>query len=490
MKLKTLLQGIVTDRIHNCAIQGLTLDSREVKAGFLFIALPGEHVDGRHYIADAAAKGAAAILYEARGRPVLPELAIPCIKVVDLGYHMAKVAARFYGEPAEKLHSVGITGTNGKSSCCHFINQALSYLGHPCGLIGTLGYGFLTNLQKPTHTTPDAVTLQKQLAALVAEGAEYVAMEVSSHALLQQRIARVPLEIGVFTNLSQEHQDYHLTMDNYAFAKSQLFQSYGMKYAVINLDDPRAQFMLQSLPLKIQAYGYTLNPQREAPLGIPSIRAVKMSFVEGLWTVQVDTPWGELSVKNRLMGQFNQSNLLAVLTVLALWNTSLKDIALACEQLTTVPGRMEALGGSGAPLVVIDYAHTPDALENALKALKPHCRGQLFCLFGCGGARDKVKRPEMARIAERYADKIYVTNDNPRTESPAAIVQDILAGFSKGKVATVIYDRKVAIQTAITTAYSGDVVLIAGKGHESYQQIGQEKIPFSDRDVVYQMLND
>jgi UDP-N-acetylmuramoyl-L-alanyl-D-glutamate--2,6-diaminopimelate ligase len=488
LQLSELLKDIypVTTN-QDCDIQSLALDSRQVKVNTLFIACRGEQYDGRSYINEAIINGAIAIVAEAEGADaVLPlKSKILLLRIPKLQQALSTIAARFYQDPTASLNVIGITGTNGKTSCSHFIARALQKHGKKCGIIGTLGMGFPDQLIPSNLTTPDALTLQSEFAELKKQGAQAVAMEVSSHSLVQQRVNGIHFDIAVFTNLTRDHLDYHGTMENYAAAKQQLFMMPGLRYAVINLDDYQGLQYLQQLPKTVKAYGYSIAG---AVADIPLVRAINVVPTERGFRGQIESPWGEGELHSQLLGRFNLSNLLAVLTTLLILEVPLKAALGYLAEMTVVPGRLQVLHEANQPVVVVDYSHTPDALEKALLALREHCAGKLWCVFGCGGERDRGKRPLMAQVAEKLSDHVIVTDDNPRRESSQTIIQEIVAGFSNAKNAKNIPDRRTAITHAIQSAAKQDVILIAGKGHETYQIIGTEKLPFSDVDVALEEL--
>ncbi len=488
--LQQLLNGIVILPEHlNVTIQGMALDSRQIKPGDVFFAFKGTHLDGREFIVDAIKKGAIAILIEAEEAGAIhTENAVPVIPVRHLSRRVGEIAARFYGYPATAVPVVGVTGTSGKTSCSYFIASALQQLGLPCGVIGTLGTGFVDHIRPGSLTTPDAVTLQKTFAELHEQGAKVIAMEVSSHSLDQGRVNGTEFAVGVFTNLSRDHLDYHGTMVAYGQAKKRLFEL--SRAAVVNADDAVGAEWIQSFAGRDLLYPYGLRAPSDLPFAVNEnycyADRIELS-IEGI-KATLHTPWGEGELAVRLIGRFNLSNIVAALTTLCLLNVPFEQAVAALSTLTSVPGRMETLGGQSKPLVVVDYAHKPDALEKVLMALKQHCKGQLYCIFGCGGDRDKGKRPMMAKIAEQYADKVIVTDDNPRTEDPKQIVADIMQGFLQPNQVIVQHDRSKAIRDVIHYAVAGDCVLVAGKGAEAYQQIGDKKIPFSDIEQVKETL--
>ncbi len=506
MRLSRLLAGLAEvpagdDRV----VSGVVADSRRVRPGDLFLACAGRRRHGAEFIARAVAAGAAAVVCEVdegadgarrlslrEGVPVIAVSAPP-----DAGGGIAaEIAARFHGRPADALEVVGVTGTNGKSSCCHYLAQCLEASGSACGLVGTLGHGRHGALHPATHTTPDAVTLQALLAELRDEGCTHVAMEVSSHALDQGRVTGVRFAGGLFTNLSRDHLDYHGSMTHYARSKARLFRSSGLRYAALNADDPAHRTMLAALPAstelgtELALYGF--GPDLAATVRGRGIGRdarwlqghVLAAGPAGLH-LAVAGSWGAGELRSALLGRFNAGNLLASLAVLLLMGLPLADALAGLARVRAVPGRMERFGGHGGrPLVIVDYAHTPAALAAVLESLKAFCRGRLWCVFGCGGGRDRGKRGQMGGIAERLADRVVVTDDNPRDEDPEAIVAEILAGMRRPAAAEVLHDRAAAIAYAVGQADAQDIVLVAGKGHEDYQLVQGRRLPFSDRQHV------
>jgi UDP-N-acetylmuramoyl-L-alanyl-D-glutamate--2,6-diaminopimelate ligase len=462
-------------------IRELTLDSRKVRPGDLFLAVPGLAQDGRAHIADAIARGAAAVAYEAEGAAAMSAQSAELVAIRGLAGQLSAIAGRFYGEPSRGVRLVGVTGTNGKTSVSQLVAQALDLLGERCGIVGTLGTGFYDALQSGRHTTPDPVAVQATLADLKQAGARAVAMEVSSHGLDQGRVAALDFDVAVYTNLSRDHLDYHGSMDAYGAAKAKLFAWPDLKCRVINLDDDFGR-QLAAESRESRLIGYSLNDAaaylfcREASFDDHGVRA------------QLVTPQGEGLLRSPLLGRFNLSNLLAVVGSLLGLGYPLDEILSITPQLQGPVGRMQRFGGQQLPLVVVDYAHTPDALEKVLEALRPHVAGRLLCLFGCGGDRDRGKRPLMAQVAERLADAVLVTDDNPRTEDPAQIIKDIRAGFARPEAVEFVHGRGEAIARLIATAQCGDVVLLAGKGHEDYQEIAGTRHAFSDLDETAKAL--
>lgn len=483
MRLPILLKGF-TD-ICDLNITGLCIDSRKVMPGDLFIAYPGTQTDGRQYIDQAISQGAAAVIYENSPDFSLETIhpAIPIIPIPNLQDHLGKIASTFYENPSQNMEMIGVTGTNGKTTCTQLIAQTLQSLEIPCGVIGTLGYGFPPEPLTPNvNTTPDPVTLQSQLAFL-KQKANIVAMEVSSHALQQKRTQGIEFDVGVFTNLSHDHLDYHETMERYWEAKQILFKNYPLKYTVINLDDTHGQALAHDLKNKVPVIGYTLQ-ENEVPCA-NDLRVIKAQQVrlssKGI-QAKIVSPFGEGLLKSPLLGRFNLSNLLASLGAICLLHPQLEfeTILAHLSKAKTISGRMQTLGGKKQPLIVIDYAHTPDALKQSLMALREHTQGKLWCVFGCGGDRDQGKRPLMGQIAEHYSDQLIITDDNPRNENPKEIVKQITDGLSCPWAAEIEHDRKIAIAHAVECAKAGDIILIAGKGHEHYQYILDRKIAFND----------
>lgn len=456
-------------------VAALTLDSREVCPGTAFVALAGRHTHGLRHAGQANARGAVAVVFEP---PVPDDIALPAnaTAVPDLRARLGAMADRFHAAPSQHLTIVGVTGTNGKTSTVQLVTQALHRAGHVAGSIGTLGAGLHGHVEAGERTTPDVLQVHALLAAMRDAGATHVAMEVSSHALDQGRVDAVAFDVAVFTNLSRDHLDYHGDMARYFAAKARLFAWPTLTAVVINLDDAGGRELQASLASSLSAIGLSSRGQAGARLRAETIAlsaaGLEFELVEGNTRTTVGSP---------LLGRFNVDNLLAVAGVLRALGWPLSRIADALGSLQPVPGRMSRLGGDAhTPLVVVDYAHTPDALEQALSSLRGHTAGSLICVFGCGGERDSGKRPQMAAIAERGADRVIVTDDNPRAEDGDAIVREIVAGFAQRERVLVQRDRASAIATAMHDAVPGDTVLIAGKGHEPYQEIAGVKHPFDD----------
>jgi UDP-N-acetylmuramoyl-L-alanyl-D-glutamate--2,6-diaminopimelate ligase len=480
--LRELLEGMArVPGVANRAISGLQTDSRRVRPGDLFFALPGSVSDGRDYIGDAVAAGAAAVVYESNDGFVLHGAPVPAIAIAGLRHRIGFIADRFYGSPSRHLLVVGVTGTNGKTTCTQLLAQALDRPPQRCAVIGTLGDGFPGALNASLHTTPDAVTLQRLMAEFLDRGATHVSMEVSSHALEQGRVNGVAFHVAVFTNLTRDHLDYHGDMQSYGAAKAALFAMEGLQYAVINHDDAFGRELLARIGSRVRTLSYGIEG------GEVRARELRLS-PEGMH-LRIATPAGETELRSPLIGRFNAYNLLAVLAVWLALGLELQEASARLAHARPPAGRAERFGGEhGKPLVVIDYAHTPDALEKILLALREHARGRLWCVFGCGGDRDRGKRPVMGGIAERFADIVLLTDDNPRHEPGEAIIRDIISGMTASP--EIIRERRCAIAEAVRRAGPDDIVLVAGKGHEDYQQVGDMRLPYSDREVVRAILGE
>jgi UDP-N-acetylmuramoyl-L-alanyl-D-glutamate--2,6-diaminopimelate ligase len=463
-------------------VTGLAADSRSLAVGEAFIAYPGSRSDGREFIAGAVARGASAVLWERSGFRWNPQWHVPNLPVDDLRGLAGHLAHQVYGRPSEALWTMGVTGTNGKTSCSHWLAQACSACGARTAVVGTLGTGFPGKLAAGVNTTPDAIVLHRSLARLLADGAQGVAMEVTSIGLDQGRVNGVAFGAALFTNLSRDHLDYHGDMESYASAKQRLFETPELKHAVLNLDDVQGVHLARSLAGRVNRAGYSCFAGVAARAGLEAYAEANAIGVSprGI-TFGVKSSWGEARIESALLGRFNVSNLLGVLTTMLVSGVPFERATAALAELRPVVGRMQKLGGSGKPLVVVDYAHTPDALEKTLVALKDVARagsGRLIAVFGCGGDRDRGKRPLMGAVASRHADAIVVTSDNPRGEEPAAIIAEVVAGVTTAHEA--IEDRREAIARAIAQAEARDVVLLAGKGHETYQEVAGRRLPFSD----------
>lgn len=474
--------------IDALGIQRLTSDSRSVRAGDTFVAYPGETRDGREFIAQAIQAGAASVLWDGAGFQWKSAWCAKNLAVPQLRAKIGGIASHVYGRPSSRQWMVGVTGTNGKTSCSQWIAQAFNRLDRRCAVVGTVGNGFPDALESGINTTPDAAWLHGKLRDWNRDGARAVAMEVSSHGLEQGRLNGVEFDVALFTNLTRDHLDYHRTMANYRRAKARLFAWETLKWSVLNLDDRFGAALARSSQARHGCVlGYGFNRPAAASRRVPRVQGRNLHLgLDGL-SFDVATPWGAARVRSPVLGRFNASNLLGTLAVLLASNTDLRDAVRVLAELESVPGRAERYGGHGhgyaEPLVVVDYAHTPDALEKILTTLREvGGRAQITCVFGCGGDRDRGKRAMMGRIATRCADRVIVTSDNPRGEEPMAIIADILGGATRDCV--VIEDRKRAVREAIATAMRGDIVVVAGKGHEPYQELRGVRHPYSDAQVV------
>ncbi|MCF6280930.1 MAG: UDP-N-acetylmuramoyl-L-alanyl-D-glutamate--2,6-diaminopimelate ligase [Candidatus Polarisedimenticolaceae bacterium] len=496
--LQMLLHGIGQEALPHCYVAGLTLDSRQVTAGDLFVATSGVAGHGLNFIDDALAHGAAAVICESdqnwpesRIKKLAAEITTPLIVVAQLKQQVSLIAGRFYAQPSESLSLIGVTGTNGKSTVCQLLAQVLDGEKSRCAVIGTLGNGFPGALQPSTHTTPDPISLQRLLAEYLADDAATVVMEVSSHALSQWRAAALHFNAALLTNLSRDHLDYHPDMAAYAAAKQRLFEMPNLDCALLNYDDAFGRELISTLKGDLPVVLYTLDPAVVPPADISGwvrVDSIEQS-VAGM-QLQISTHLGVVALTSALLGRFNAANLAAVLALLLQRGWRLEKAAKALSKVATIPGRMERYGGGQQPLVVVDYAHTPDALEQALLALRPHCDGRLICLFGCGGDRDRGKRSLMGAVASRLSDQIILTDDNPRSEDGAEIIREIRSAIAPQHPVIVERNRASAISQAIAMASAGDLILVAGKGHETSQQIGDLTLPFSDREQVASLLQE
>jgi UDP-N-acetylmuramoyl-L-alanyl-D-glutamate--2,6-diaminopimelate ligase len=480
--LMWLMDGIAPIVPTDAQVAGLSVDSRAVMRGGLFFALPGTQSHGVAFAIDAVRKGASIVLWEPGPGIELPPLpdGVYCAPVHGLSSLIGRIADRFYGWPSANLRIVGITGTNGKTTCAYLLAQCLGILGGDAAYIGTLGVGRIGALDPTGHTTPDAVSLHRQLAKLRAAGVRTVAMEVSSHALAQDRIAAVRLHTAAFTNLSRDHLDYHGSMQDYAESKARLFCIQDLQRIVINVGDVFGRDLAQRCAGR-DVTAVWIGESSSAWMAPNTLYAAKVNSTPAGVELTLAGTLGTGTVRTHLIGRFNAENALIVIAVLLALDVELKDAIAALEKCTAPPGRMEAVtAGHSRPLAIIDYAHTPDALCKALTAVREHCRGEVWCVFGCGGDRDPGKRPLMGAIADEFADRLIVTDDNPRTEEPARIALAIVTGI-KNHEARIIHDRSRAIGAALNEAAPADVVLVAGKGHEEYQIYGQARLPFSDR---------
>lgn len=461
----------------------LVLDSRQVSTGDCFVAVPGSQVDGAEYIDAAIENGARAILRSGDDYKIeTMDDSVTSIQVPNLSSKLSEIADHWYGEPSKDMQVVAITGTNGKTTCSQWLAQLLHNTIAPAASIGTLGYGLVgDDLVETGLTTPDAIQVQSILSGFKAVGAKSVVMEASSHSLEQHRIAGVDIDVAVFTNIGRDHLDYHGDMESYVVAKTQLMAFSSVSTAVINVDDAYADRFVAALQDSVDLI--TFGCVKSAMVSAAAVKYLPSGIATELTILGETYP-----VHLHVWGDFNLSNVLAVTAAALACGMAAEDIVRRLPQLTAVPGRLQAIECGADISVLVDFAHTADALESALTAIRSHSRQQLWCVFGCGGDRDKGKRPLMAATAERLADKVVVTSDNPRSESPQRIINDVLTGFRQPDEVAVNVDRAAAIDYAVASAAAGDCLLIAGKGHENYQIIGDEKIAFSDLLVADQAL--
>lgn len=479
--LADLLQGLIAaDAIPDCSVTGISVDSREVKPGHLFIGMPGENSDGRAFTSNAIENGAVALLLEAEASANESVEGVPVLQLQNLRQHVGLILNRFYGFPSSQIKVIGITGTNGKTTCTQLLGRILDRPDQRCAIIGTLGNGFPGELETATHTTPDVATVHRLLSDFVAQGAHAVCMEVSSHALEQNRVAGINFNIAVFTNLTRDHLDYHGDMESYAAAKARLFAVDGLEVAVINLDDEFGRQLAAGLrEVEVVGFGISRGYMRAENIHAQT-EGTAMTLLIGE---------NRYDVRSGVYGEFNVSNLLAVACVLKALEWTDEEIIAALSKTAPVPGRMERFGhAETGPVVVVDYAHTPDALQHALTALRAHTQGTLWCVFGCGGDRDRGKRPLMGKVADELADLVVLTDDNPRTESPEQIIEEIEQGMVRPHHVT--RPRERAVRETIAEAEVSDLILLAGKGHEDYQEIGKQRLHYSDRELVREILGE
>ena len=470
-------------------LRDMTLDSRLAASGDLFVAVSGHQIDGRRFIPQAIAQGVAAVVAEAEGEAADGEIremhGVPVIYLAQLHQRLSALAGRFYQQPGEKQKLIGVTGTNGKTTTTQLLAQWAMLLGETSAVMGTVGNGLVGQLAAAENTTGSAVDVQHLLHDLAEKGATLTAMEVSSHGLVQHRVAALPFAAAVFTNLSRDHLDYHGDMESYESAKWLLFSEHQVGQAILNADDEVGRRWLARLP---DAVAVTMENNLQPGCHGRWLKADAVEYHDNGAHICFSSSWGNGEIDSPLMGAFNVSNLMLALATLLALDYPLAALIDAAPRLQPVNGRMEVFSAAGKPTVVVDYAHTPDALEKALEAARLHCTGKLWCLFGCGGDRDKGKRPLMGAIAEQFADVVVITDDNPRSEDPQAIVNDILTGLLDPGRARVVSGRAQAVTNTIMQAQPDDIVLVAGKGHEDYQIIGTHRLDYSDRATVAALL--
>lgn len=473
MQLQQLLKH-VKEPLPNVQLSGLKLDSRKVAAGDAFIAIPGYDVDGRNFISAAIAAGASVVLAQGKQFTVSMENQVPIVTLPNLAMQVSDLAGRFFATPSKALRLTGITGTNGKTTVSHLLAQLWHEIEPPAAVIGTVGSGLMSQLLPEQLTTPDPVTVQQRLAAFVAEGARSVTMEVSSHALAQGRVEGLHFNTVIATNVSRDHLDYHGTMKAYAAAKQRLFTDFPAPIRVLNADDK-----IVSSWGSVDDFWFSMNQHY---LGQPhTLVASDWSFKQDTTRLTLNWEHESIRVESPLLGEFNIANVLAAATAVIAAGHTLAEVAALIGRLEAVPGRMETFQVPNGPLVIVDYAHTPDALKHVLTAARNHCFGTLWCVFGCGGDRDRGKRPQMGQVAAKYADLCVVTDDNPRTEDPLQIIDDIITGMPHGTNYKRHPGRADAVRYAMTNAGPNDVIVCAGKGHETYQVIGSRSHDYDER---------
>ncbi len=486
MKLKTIVDAIETLEIKGSLdheVTGIAFDSRRVKPGTVFAALKGANCDGYDFIGDAVERGAVAVLSETNG---ISNKEVTSIRVADCRLAVAAAAARYHNNPSERMKMIGITGTNGKTTVAYMVREILAKTGMAPGLIGTVGYELGDRVIPAGRTTPEAPELYELLSLMEDAGRKSVVMEVSSHALAQKRVWGIGYDVAVFTNLTRDHLDYHGDMESYFEVKKMLFDNLGSSgkrtTAIVNLDDSWGRKIAEPGNFEVEILGYGL----EAGL-VVTARNIRSSVAGN--TFEAVTPWGRQEVTIQLLGVYNVLNSLAAIATSCVLGADLKTCAESLAAMKAVPGRLELIDSNRNFRVFVDYAHTEDALRHVLETLREITEGKLIVVFGCGGDRDRAKRPTMGRAASEIADYSIITSDNPRKEDPRKIIQEIEAGMIEGSMCEVIEDREEAIKTAIAKATRTDVVLVAGKGHENYQQLANTTLPFDDREVVRRHLN-
>jgi UDP-N-acetylmuramoyl-L-alanyl-D-glutamate--2,6-diaminopimelate ligase len=488
IKLPALLPDYQT-QLPATLVRGLALDSRQVNAGDCFLAVQGYQVDGRHFIKDALNAGASAILQQANSFSVDLQGEIPVVSVPHLDEQISAIAGRFFGSPSSQVAVTGVTGTNGKTTVTHLVAQLFTELGQTSAVIGTLGSGVMSatasQLVAETNTTPDALNLQKRLHELLQAGVRRVAMEVSSHALVQGRVAALNFDTVVATNVSRDHLDYHGSMESYAAAKQDLFTRYPARVRIFNADDAIVAGWYQPAA---NHYRYSLDLGHAEDQN--TLCASELRFHNEGADFKLHWQGESAAVSSQLLGRFNVANTLAAAAVALTSGYALSLVAAAIGKLQAVAGRMECFTAPGQPLAIVDYAHTPDALTQVLQAARLHCRGKLWCVFGCGGDRDRGKRPQMGQAASQDADIIVITDDNPRTESAQQIIADIASGATEGARVLTHSGRRDAVLSTLRQAAADDVVVLAGKGHEDYQVVGTQKLDYNERQIVASFMED
>jgi len=497
--LDFLLEGFIDDSlIEQCrdiTVNALVQDNRKARSGNLFIAHQGYNTHGLLYAQDAVAKGVSVVLWDGdleNRNEILDSISnkVLCLHCENLKYKVGPIASRYYDQPSLSLNAIGVTGTDGKTSIAHFLAQCLDAYDVHCGVLGTLGNGFINDLHPTGLTTVDALLVQKTLAEIQQAGARHVVMEVSSHGLDQGRVNGVAFTTAVLSNMAVDHLDYHGSLENYAAAKRRLFYTPGLGAAVINLDDEFGRTLAAEVRDHVCVWGYSLENDISAYKDLADyfVHSTEIKPFEHGYHLCVSTPKGDACFDVPLLGRFNVSNALAVLSTLLVSQFSLENAVTSLSAIHSVDGRVEIIAEPEKPVVVVDYAHTEQGLSAVCRSMREHFSGDMWCVFGCGGDRDRSKRPMMAKVAEQFADRIIVTTDNPRHEDPQAIIDEVMTGFTSTENVEAILDRRQAIDIAITNAQPGDVVLLAGKGHETSQIVGDVHIAFDDRRVAREFL--
>lgn len=493
--LEDLMSADMLQQYGDVLVGGLINDSRKVNEGDMFIAYQGISTHGLVYAKEAVEKGATVVLWDDECEvfaDIVRDISekVLCLRCEDLRIKVGEISDRFYQSPSSELNIIGVTGTDGKTSITHFIAQCMDEDANRCGVLGTLGNGFIGELRVTGLTTVDALNIHQNLAMMRDAGATSAVMEVSSHGLDQGRVNAVAFDTAVFSNFSQDHLDYHDTLEEYALAKSKLFSMPGLKIAIINLDDAFGRQLAEECKQRLCVWGYSTWSDATALECYADfmVNARAIEVIENGFHITVKTPKGSGIFDVSLLGSFNVSNVLAALTVLLANEIPFEEAITRLGTIRPVAGRMEEIVVMGKPVVIVDYAHTPKGLESACLAVKDHCKGKVWCVFGCGGDRDKAKRSLMAKAAEHYADNVVVTSDNPRYEDPQKIIDEVVQGFCNSDDIKIIPDRKEAIVFAIEHADKSDIVLIAGKGHETSQIIGNTHIAFDDRRIARECL--
>ena len=483
--LADLTHELAAPMLPGIEVEGLAMDSRHVQAGFAFLAVQGSRGHGATHAGEAVARGATVILSDQHAPPIAA--GVPVLVVPDLRRHVSGIAGRFYGDPSQTMDIIAVTGTNGKTTVSHLLAEVLEqYWGRPCGYIGTLGHGQVGAIEAGDLTTPDPIAAQALLAEFHAKGVRNLVLEASSHALDQWRLDGVRIHTGVFTNLSRDHLDYHGSMVAYANAKKRLFDLDGVATAVLNLDDPIGREWQQELSARLQCWTFSADGAPARELGLRHVHVERVAERADGSQLRIHCVYGSAPIETAFVGLHNASNIAAVSAAALASGVTFERLLTALARARPAAGRLQRIG-SARPAVFVDYAHSPDALEKVLRALKGLTQGRLWCVFGCGGDRDAGKRPLMGELAERFADHVVITNDNPRSESPQAIAAQILAGMRQPQAARIEFDRRAAIAFVLHAARRDDVILVAGKGHERAQRIGAQVLPFSDAEVVAEL---